>query len=103
MPRQSTQRLAFEQDRAALEFVEPGKTVEEGGLAGAVRADQSNDVPGHNVERHAVERNDAAEAHADIAHAQKGCPGRTCGLTASLQLLLADCHVPLYWSYVVCC
>src|SRR6185503_17623983 len=44
---------------------------EEGGLAGAVRADQADDLSRRDVERDAVERHDPAEAHADLAHAQE--------------------------------
>ena len=41
---------------------EPGDDVEQRGLAGAVRADEADDLAGADRERHVVERGDAAEA-----------------------------------------
>src|SRR5690606_4869492 len=42
------------------------QAVEEGGLAGAVRTDEAEDLPLVLVERNAVEGDDAAEAQVDI-------------------------------------
>ena len=53
------------------ERVEPRQAVEERGLAGAVRADQADDLPARDVERDAVERDDAAEAHRDVGHLEQ--------------------------------
>ncbi len=54
--------LALEQHIAAVGRVEPAQAIEEGRLAGAVRADQAGDLAGEDIEGHAVEGNDAAEA-----------------------------------------
>jgi hypothetical protein len=64
-------RLAFEQDVTAVWRVEPAEAVEERRLAGAVGTDQAGDLAGKNVERHAIESHDAAEADRDIAHAEQ--------------------------------
>jgi len=45
---------------------------EEGRLAGAVRPDQPDDAPLRHLERHAVERDDAAEAQRHVPYAQQG-------------------------------
>ena len=60
-------RLALEQDVAAVRRVEPADAVEQCRLAGAVRADQPEDLAFVDRERDAVERDDAAKAHRDIA------------------------------------
>ena len=63
---------AFHQDVAGGRLVEPGQAVEERGLAGAVRADQAEDSALVHVERHAVQRDDAAEYHAHVAYHEQG-------------------------------
>ena len=63
-------RAALEQDVAAVGHVQTRQAVEERGLARAVGADQAGDLARRNIERHAVERDDAAEAHRNVAHAQ---------------------------------
>ena len=68
-------RAALEQDVALVGNVEPGQAVEERGLAGAVGADQPGDLARRHVEGHAVERDDAAEAHRNVAHAQQRAGG----------------------------
>ncbi len=65
-PRQDA--LAFHQDVARARLVEPAQAIEERGLAGAVRADQAEDLALMHVERHAIQRNDAAEHDADVAN-----------------------------------
>ena len=65
-------RLAFEQDVAGLVLVQPAQAVEQRGLAGAVGADQAADVAALHIEAHAVEGDDAAEAHGHATHAEQG-------------------------------
>ena len=62
---------ALEQDVAAVGRVEAAEAIEERGLAGAVGADQAGDLAGKDVEGDAVERDDAAEADRDVAHAEQ--------------------------------
>src|ERR1700730_328640 len=51
---------ALEQNVALGRRVEAGKAVEQGRLAGAVGADQAEHLAGVKIERHALERDDAA-------------------------------------------
>jgi hypothetical protein len=78
MARHRQQRPAVEHDRAALAVVQAADAVEQRGLAGAVRPDQPDDAPGRDVERHAVERDDAAEAYPDLLHSQQCLAGHDC-------------------------
>ena len=55
----------------AARRVEARQAIEQRGLAGAVRADEAEDLPRLEIEGHAVERHDAAEAHGDVANRQK--------------------------------
>ena len=64
--------LAFHQDVAGARLVEPGEAVEERRLAGAVRSDQAEDLALVHVERHAIQRDDAAEHDADVANREQG-------------------------------
>ena len=64
--------LALEQDIALAGLIEPGEAIEERGLAGAVRSDQAEDLALVHVERHAVQRDDAAEHDADVANRKQG-------------------------------
>jgi len=74
-PRQDAR--ALHQDVAGRRLVEPRQAVEERRLAGAVGADQSEDLALVHVEGHTVERNDAAEHDADVANREQGrCPLR---------------------------
>ena len=86
--RQREQRRAAERDVAAVALVEPRHAVEERGLARAVGSDQADDLAGRDVEGDAVERDDAAEAHGDILHAQQGLRGDCFGHPL---LLKVDC------------
>jgi len=43
-------------------LAQPGKQLQQGGLAGAVRAEQAEQLPGRDVERDAVEGGDRAIA-----------------------------------------
>ncbi|MNI30652.1 hypothetical protein D3C73_845050 [compost metagenome] len=63
---QAFDRLAVQQDAAAARLVEAGQAVEHGGLAGAVRADQGNHLFLFHAQGHAVDRQQAAEAHAQV-------------------------------------
>src|SRR6185369_603699 len=65
------QRIAVEQDVAAAALIKARQAVEEGGLAGAVGADQPDDAAGRHVEGDIVERDDAAKANANVLHAQQ--------------------------------
>jgi len=58
-------------------LIQPREAVEERGLAGAVGADQAEDLALEHVEGHAVERDDSAEHDADVANREQGrCPLR---------------------------
>ena len=60
-------RAPLELERAPLRRVEPGQAVEDGRLAGAVGADQPHDLAGGHLEGDAVEGDDAAEPHREVA------------------------------------
>jgi hypothetical protein len=64
--------LAFHQNVAGAGLIEPGEAVEERRLAGAVRSDQAEDRALVHVERHTVQRDDAAEHDADVANRKQG-------------------------------
>ena len=59
--RRAQQALAVEDDLALVRLVEPRDQVEERRLAGAVRADQADDLALAHVERDVVDRDDPAE------------------------------------------
>ena len=63
---QPRQRLAVEADLTARGLVDAGHHVEAGGLAGAVRPDQAEDLALLDVEGHLVERGDATEPDGDV-------------------------------------
>ena len=69
--RQRQQRAIAETDIASLRRVEPAQAVEQRRLSRAVGADEPDDLTFRHVERHTVERNDAAEAHGEIADGEK--------------------------------
>ena len=56
---------ALEHDAAGVRPVEAGDHVEQRGLAGAVRADDGHDAALGDVDRHVLDRGDAAETLAD--------------------------------------
>ena len=64
-------RLAFEQDIAAVGRVETAEAIEKSRLAGTIWADQAGYLPRHDVEGDAVEGNDPAEADRNVAHAEQ--------------------------------
>ena len=88
MARHREQRHSIKRDVAAVALVEPRDAVEERGLAGAVGADQPDDAPRRNVEGHPVERDDAAEAHGHVLHAQQRLPRLGRQGNSSLLLIL---------------
>ena len=56
---------------SAVALVKPRKAVEEGGLAGAVGADEADDLAGGNVEGNAVEGDDATEPDGDAVYLEQ--------------------------------
>jgi hypothetical protein len=70
--------LAGDLDRAGVRAVRAGDRLDQGGLAGPVLADDRVDLAGQQLERHALERADAAEALGDVGEPEKGghlgCP-----------------------------
>ena len=63
---------ALHQDVARARLIEPAEAIEQRGLAGAVRPDQAEDLALLHVERHAIQRDDAAEHDADVANREQG-------------------------------
>jgi hypothetical protein len=59
--RRLEERPALERDPPVAERVEARQAIEERRLAGAVRADEADDVAARDRERHPVEGDDAAE------------------------------------------
>src|SRR3954454_15856172 len=68
MRRPVDDRAAFKQNIAAVRRVEAADAVEQRRLAGAVRADQPEDLPRLDREGDTVEGDDAAEAKRDLAN-----------------------------------
>ena len=82
--RRSTDHLSIaapsKHDRPARRRGEPGDDVEDRRLAGAVRADEPDDLTGLDREAHAVDREDAAEMDDEVGHGERG--GRPAGRAA---------------------
>ena len=57
---------------AGVRLVQARDDVERGRLAGPVRPDEARDVPFLDVERDAVESDDAAEAQRDVPYLEEG-------------------------------
>ena len=81
--------LPLEADIAGIGPVEPGHEIEQGGLAGAVRADDADQLALGEIEVDAVDSGEAAEAARQPAQGQQRCsacvrhqivPNRPCGL-----------------------
>ena len=70
--------LAAEHDGAGRRPLEAGEHVDERRLAGAVRADQPEDLALPQLEVDAVERLDAADVHADVSRLEKRLAPRPC-------------------------
>ena len=69
------QRLPLEPDRALVEVVKARQTIEQRGLAGAVRADQPADCAPRHVEADPIERDNAAEPNGDALDRQQRIAG----------------------------
>ena len=65
------QRCSIQADVAALRPIEPAQAIEQRGLAGAVRPDQSDDPAIAYREADVVERDDAAEPHGQVRDLQQ--------------------------------
>ena len=61
----------------AIDRQQSAKYLHQRGLAGAVRADQSENLPGANVQREAVECVRAVETLANLFHVDHGCSNAT--------------------------
>ena len=62
---------ALDQDIALARLIEAAQAIEQGRLAGAVRADQSENLPLALVERDVVQRDNAAEHNAHLANGKQ--------------------------------
>ena len=60
--------LAVDVDLAGIGPVGAGQDLDQGRLAGAVMAEQADDLAGMEIDRHVVDRLDAAEGDGDVAH-----------------------------------
>ena len=79
----SSSERPSKRDPALAERVEARQAVEQRRLAGAVRADEADDVAARDRERDAVERDDAAEADRHVLDLEQrlgfdGAPRRQC-------------------------
>ena len=70
--RRAQQALAVEDDLALVRLVQPRDQVEERRLAGAVRADQADDLALADVERDVVDRDDPAEPPRHVLDREQG-------------------------------
>ena len=66
---------AVEEDVAGIGVVDAAEDVHQGRLAGAVDADEADNLAGANLERNVVERLDARELLGDSRHAETGRSG----------------------------
>src|SRR5262249_23206340 len=93
--------IAERADRSAIGLDRAGDNVHERGLAGPVGADETDDLPGMDIDGRSVERLDATEGHGDVADDERAVAHRFrggCGSRASaaqvveeaLPLLLRD-------------
>src|SRR6185312_8212837 len=72
MRREAVHGVAVEVHAALLVLQGAADAIDQCALAGAVRADQAQPLAGIHLEIDAVERDEAAEAFADILHAEEG-------------------------------
>jgi hypothetical protein len=70
MGAQAADVLAVQFDAAALAGVQAHQQIEQGGLAGAIGADQAQDVAAGHAERHIVHGFQAAEAALHVGNLQ---------------------------------
>ena len=94
--RRSVTGVAVEQDLALVRAGQPVEDVHQGGLAGAVLAEQGVDLAGPDVEVDVVVGDDARIALGDAAHLEGGCvndfgPGSVIGSSRSALRLMRDC------------
>jgi len=68
--RASAQGSSLQPDVAAHRPIEPAQAIEQGGLAGAIRPNQSDDAAFACGEGDGFERHDAAEAHGHVGDRQ---------------------------------
>ena len=68
--RRVSQRVVVEIDRPCVRPDDAGDAVEERGLARAVGPDEAEDLAAVQVQRHAIESDDAAKPHGQVAHAE---------------------------------
>jgi hypothetical protein len=64
-------RFLSDQDSSAIRLFEAGENLDEGGFAGAIRADQTVHFARINLEIHALERLDASEMFPEIANSDE--------------------------------
>ncbi|GAA3335233.1 hypothetical protein GCM10020358_02660 [Amorphoplanes nipponensis] len=70
--------VAVEGDRAGVDGVDAADALDQGGLAGAVVADQGGHLAGVDGESDIVQDLDGTEALVDPVEFQKGCRGHGC-------------------------
>ena len=95
MRREAGQRLAIQQHLAGCRRVEARDEVDEGGFAGAVRADDGVDGAGRDIDRDGIKRDQPTEAdtevldpecgahRAPLAPRRKDSPAMPCGETTT--------------------
>ena len=71
MPRRRQNRYALEPDFALARLIQAAEAIEQRGLAGAIGADQSEDLSLLDIEGYVVEGNHAAKADRHATHVQK--------------------------------
>src|SRR5690606_3880420 len=69
---QASDFAALEEDRARTWPIKTGNRIDQGGLAGTVRANDRGDGPRLHIERDAIQSLDAAERQREVLHAQHG-------------------------------
>src|SRR5689334_19903340 len=71
MPRLLQKLGTVEGDAAGFRLIEAAQAIEQRRLAGTVRTDQAANLPATHLERHIVQRHDAAEADRQTANRQQ--------------------------------
>jgi hypothetical protein len=82
-------------DLAAGRGVDPADQVEDRRLAGAVRADQGEDLAAADVEADVVDGDDAAEAHAEMARREQRLVDRVHFSRSDFRKLFCRLNMPL--------
>jgi hypothetical protein len=78
--------VAEQLDPSDLGPVDARQTVQEGGLSGAVRSDDREQLPLTDVERHPVDGLDAGEPKRNLLHREDRCPFRQVDVCAGQRL-----------------